>query len=537
MNQKLKNIIYISVVAITVAAGSVGCNKDRFDINRNINNPTDSTITYDLLLPASLNNTGKIIATDWAYLQNWLGYWARSGTYAPSVTEETYNVTTSFRAGIWTDFYDNLYDYQTMQNAATKNGAAFYAGIARIMKAHNYGLLVDLYNNVPYTEALKGSANSTPKYDKGLDIYKDLLRQVDTGMSLIKNAAVGTGTPNKTIATDDIMFKGDKTLWAKFGNTLKLRLLVHLMNGGILKPQEIVPGIDIPTEIAKITTEGSGFLTKDAKVNPGYTSGKPNPFYGFYVSDPSDPAPSAQNSVYYKANEYAIRYYEYNGDPRESKFYVAGTGGLKGVKYGLPSNTANAGSVLAGIGPGVSGTADSAQRVMTAVEGLFLQAEATHRGFMPGGAVQAKILTNAGITESFLMLGLTSTQAASYISNNAGYGDVDYSAPSLGAGLPGGGLATIIHQKWFALNATATFEVYSDYRRVDFNPPTVNHFVYGTISGFDPGPPISVSPSNTRTEIPVRLLYPQNEYNYNPANVNAQGTIDAFTSKVFWDLK
>ncbi len=539
MNQKLKNIIYISVVAFTAVAGSVGCNKSRFDINRNINNPTDSTITYDLILPAALSNTGRFIATDWAYLQNWLGYWARSGTYAPAVTEETYNVTTSFRAGIWTDIYDNLYDYQTMQNSANKNGGTFYEGIARVMKAHNYGILVDLYNNVPYSQALKGSGNTTPKYDKALDIYKDLLRQIDTGISLIKAADVSASSPNKGIATDDIMFKGNKVSWAKFGNTIKLRLLTHLMNGGILKPQEIVPGISIPTEIAAINTEGSGYLTAglNAEVNPGYTAGKPNPFYGFYISDPSDPSASAQNSVYYKANSYAIGYYEFNGDPREAKFYAPGSQGFRGVPYGQPSDAAFAASTLAGIGPGASRAATDAQRIMTAVESIFLQAEATHRGFLPGGAVAAKTLTNAGITESFVMLGLTATQATTYITNNGGYGDVDYSAAPLSASVPGGGLYTIISQKWFSLNSIATFEVYSDYRRVDYNPPAVNHFVYGLAVGYDAGPPISVSPSNTQTQIPVRLLYPQNEYNYNPANVNAEGTISAFTSRIFWDLR
>jgi hypothetical protein len=30
-------------------------------------------------------------------------------------------------------------------------------------------------------------------------------------------------------------------------------------------------------------------------------------------------------------------------------------------------------------------------------------------------------------------------------------------------------------------------------------------------------------------------LYPQAEYNYNAANVGAEGTVNAQTGKVFWD--
>jgi hypothetical protein len=33
---------------------------------------------------------------------------------------------------------------------------------------------------------------------------------------------------------------------------------------------------------------------------------------------------------------------------------------------------------------------------------------------------------------------------------------------------------------------------------------------------------------------PIRLLYPQSEINVNNDNVKAQGTIDLFTSKIFW---
>ena len=95
---------------------------------------------------------------------------------------------------------------------------------------------------------------------------------------------------------------------------------------------------------------------------------------------------------------------------------------------------------------------------------------------------------------------------------------------------------TIISQKWFALNGIAPFEVWSDYRRIDFSAST-NHFIYGESVGYATGPAISIYPSNTKTEIPVRLLYPQSEYLYNPANVGAQPSAGAYPfAHVFWDL-
>jgi Starch-binding associating with outer membrane len=544
---ELKSIFkYIAMIAI-VALLAVSCKKAAFDINKTPNQPTDNTIEYNVILPAALNNTGRVVALRWGWLQNYLSYWARSGTYAPNNEEETYALTSNFApsGAIWSACYDNLFDYQVMENKAKVAGADFYVGIAKIMKAHNYAMLVDIYNNVPYTQALKGSDNVTPVYDKGLDIYKDLLIQLDDAVYLIKNATNSTTGPNKNIVNDDIMFSTStatistanidalKVKWGMFANTLKLRLLVHLMNGGILSPTTTVSGINITNEIAKINANGYGYLTAgiNAELQPGYKSDKPNPFYATFYKDAAGTATA--NNVYYKANETGLTLYSDNSDPRITRFYETGTGGMVGVKYGLPPTTANAAAVLAGIGPGVYKAADKPQWVLTSAESYFLQAEAMNRGFITGG--NAKIAMENGITESFVALGLTSSQVGTYLSFNATYPDVDYNALPLTAGLAPGGLYTIISQKWLALNAIAPFEVWTDYRRVD-QSSAVKHFVYGVSGGHGVVPQISVYPGNTKTEIPVRLSYPQTEYNYNSANVVSQGTINPSTSKIFWDL-
>jgi hypothetical protein len=529
---KIKQLFYIAATVTLGLSVLSSCKKSAFNINQNPNQATDSTVSYTVILPAALHSTGTLVGTSWAFLQNWMGYWARSGTYAPSVIEETYAITNTFGNGVWNNAYDNAFDYHIMQNKAKQADAKFYEGIARIMKAHNFQVLVDAYGNVPYFQALQGAANTTPKYDKGDVIYKDLFRQIDTGIALIK---VANATQSKDIATNDIMFAGDKTLWAKFGNTLKLRMLVHLMNGGILSPQAIVPGFDIPGELAKITTEGSGFLAagQNAQVNPGYKSDKPNPFYNTFKFSVAGTATA--NSVYYKANEWGIDYYSWNGDPRRSRFYVAGPNGYVGVAYGLPPVTANAASELAGIGPALGASATAPMPIMGAFESLFLQAEARERGFITTGPTAAA-LTNAGIQESFTFVGAGS--AAAYIAGNAGYPDVDYTAAPLAAGRPGGGLFTIISQKWFALNGLNTEEVWTDWRRVNYSA-TRNTFVYGEAVDHPdgPGPALSVSPQRAAgVTIPLRLLYPQTEYNFNPSNVGAEGTITPYT-RIFWDLQ
>jgi hypothetical protein len=552
---KLKKLIYGVSLAAIIAAGS-SCNKAKFNINRNPNDPTDSSVTYDVVLPAALHASGAIVATQWGTIQNWMGFWARSGTYAPNVTEETYQITTGFGNGIWNNCYDNNYDYNIVQVKAHIAGADFYEGIARIMKALNFQTLVDVYGNVPYGQALKGSGNPTPAYDNGIDIYKDLLRQIDTGITLIKGAVVTATNPNKNIWTNDIMF-GDpvngvignvaamKLKWRKFGNTLKLRMLIHAY---------AVAGINKPNEMTIINNDGSGFLgvDQDAQVQPGYKSDKPNPFYTTYKTTTA--GAQAANNVYYRANKWGIGYYVGDGDPRINQaasskggahVYEAGSGGLVGVAYGLPPVTANASSVLAGIGPAIYKTPTSPQCILSAAESFFLQAEARQRGWITSGPT-AQALMEQGILESFKYMGIPIADApialADYLSYNGGYPDVDYTAGPISAGNAGGGIATILSQKWFALNGINTLEVWSDYRRVPFSEvatmagASTTHFTYGTAGGYTPGPTISVAPQNTSTVIPVRYMYPQTEYNYNAANVGAQGVINPFSSRVFWDL-
>jgi hypothetical protein len=530
---KLNKIIYGTAMAAMLLVASTGCRKSQFNINQNVNSVTDSTVTYDVVLPAALHATGGIVGTAWGTIQNWMGYWARSGTYAPNVTEETYDLTTNFGTGIWNSCYDNNYDYQIVQNKAGGAGATFYEGIARIMKAHNFMILVDVYGNIPYSQAMKGGGNPTPGYDQGINVYKDLFRQLDTAISLIKNAVVSTTNANKGIATNDIIFQGNKGKWVRFANTLKLRMMIHAY---------AVAGINKAAEMAIITAEGSGFLGigEDVQIQPGYVADKPNPFYNVYKI--SVAGAQTANNIYYRANKWGIDYYKYNGDPRTSRFYEAGANGLVGVAYGLPPITDNAAANLAGIGPGLYKTNTSPQAIMTAAESYFLQAEARQRGFITTGSSVAT-LTNTGIAESFRYIG--AGDPSTYLANNAGYSDVDINAvansPVNPAGTqPVGGLFTIISQKWFALNGINTLEVWTDYRRMAYNEvvtasPVNDRFVYGAGIGYDPGPPISVSPQNTSTKIPVRYLYPQSEYNYNPTNVAAQGTIDRYT-KIFWDL-
>ena len=82
----LKQTILLTALAATTFSS---CKKDDFAINTNPSAVTTSTVDYKSVLPASLSASAAAQATQWKFLQSWLGYWARSGSYQSIVDEET----------------------------------------------------------------------------------------------------------------------------------------------------------------------------------------------------------------------------------------------------------------------------------------------------------------------------------------------------------------------------------------------------------------------------------------------------------------
>ncbi len=536
---KYNKIVY--TVLIAGLLGASGCSKEKFGINANPDDVTEASVTPNLILPAAQQATAHHIAVDYWWLSWWMGHGARSGSYQSLNEEETYKFTQSYHNELWNNLYANANNYNIMAQKANQLGAGTYEAIGRIMRSMNFQMLVDIYNNIPYSEALQKTDKPLPKYDKGADVYKGIFDDLDAAVALLRDANATDPAKNPDIAKVDFVFGGNVTRWSQFANTLRLRMLVHLHNGGLYGPQSVVPGFDIADQVSKIYATSSGgdavvnpgeeFLMagQDAHFQPGFSAAKPQPYYRAYHTNE---AGSGSQRDHLRASEYAIDYYKYDGDPRIDRFYVSPTGtttGQKGIPFGTPSGAGvPQGSDLSTVrGPGYFPQGASSRAwILTSFESLFIQAEARERGILTSGPSASDLLT-AAVRQSFIWLGLTSAQADTYMAANAGYPDVDYFAGSIVAGQPGGGLFTILQQKWFAMNNINELEIWTDWRRTDV--------IYGLPATYDPGPPLSVDPG-AASSIPKRLLYPNSEYSYNAANVAAEGTINVFTNKIFWDL-
>jgi hypothetical protein len=487
-----KAIIGVLAVGLVSLAG---CSKEYFDINNNPNQVTAAT--PELVLPSALASTGSYVTTNFFFLNLWMGYWNWSGNYSINLSDKNYQFTNSYNQGIWSTGYAVLKNYDYIDKQAATLQQPLVQAMGKVMKALHYQYLVDTYGDVPYSQALQGTSAILPAYDKGQVVYDSLFMQLDMALALFKK---GDGTFNP--GPNDILFGGDISKWQKFANTLKLRMLLR-------QSEKADRASFIQAQLATIKASGYGFLGagESASVNPGYvnSSGQQNPFYGSFYQ--VNTQPTGINNQY-KANGYAIAFYKNTKDARLGSFYTpvpATTDKFNGTLFGTTDVQVN--SLVSSIGPGVLKGVDQSSPVLPSHMSLFMQAEAAQRGWIAGSA---KDFYQQAITESFINLGRTAAEAMAYYSQ-AGVNNVNFDASD-------NKIEAIIRQKWASENSLNPFESWSDYRRL----------------GLPSDVPISLEPSVTVRQIPVRLFYPQTEYSFNTTNVNAQGTINQFTSKIFW---
>jgi len=518
---KRKILSYFCAAGMLIA--TFACSDSYLDINTNPNQGTSSTA--ELTLTNALNVTAARLSPN-EIGAFWVGQWSPSGSVSGFTSEKTYDIQTNFRTTIWSDPYNNLQDYKYVEETALSQGKVAIAGIARVMKAYNYQIIVDAYNNAPYSDALKGTLSIRPLYDDAKAIYDSLIRDVNVGIDYLKAPITAE---NASPGSADIYFAGDNAKWIKFANTLKLRMLIRISN--VSSMQSLVT-----SEFAKLGSSNTAFLdsAENVKSNPGYlkTASKENPFYENYGYTSGDAR--SGNHDFYVWSENFIQFLQTTKDSVRIKLltYPVGTGAAKkllGVPFGEGNDTYLY-SKVSGFGPAFLPTdADVKssnlykrdQIIMTAAESFFLQAEAVQRNLMTSN-LSARQLYEKGVAQSFYLLASqadTTTLKKSWPSNLSLKKELktylSSSVPNVDWNASTNKVEAIITQKWVALANYGGFEAWTEYRRTGI-------------------PEVPLSTRAQGNAQPVRLLYPLSEYSNNAENATAQGTINQFSSKIFW---
>lgn len=576
--KKMKNKIILMALSATLF-GSISCN-DFLDTNIDPDRADANLLTPNYIFPGAVTGGSTFSATAGSYVQaRILNAFASvqmnslaGNSYAfgtPFVDDYTPNITSGYNASIWDAMFRQITNFQTIIDYNDPSGQyAKYKAMSMIMKAYHVQILTDLYGDMPYTEAFKRELNLSPKYDKGEDIYKASIADLESAVQLI-NSGAGTSP-----AGVDVVFGGTMTNWVAFANTIKLRYLIRMSN---------VTGEMATYRDQKLATlAGATFSASDVTMNPGYSSGsdtKQNPWTNYWVVLSSGARPTQGNQGYnlYTASEHislALNgnkryiptsattsveykdprdvYQKFNGikDGRRGRLFtlITPAGGIvdsatvEGVRQGatpgqpgaeagrtattvsrfglgliLGNNTA-----ITSTAPAAITAAASAKSVvlLSKAETEFLLAEAALR--YPAVFAGAQAHFEAGITASYNYLGANvnvvtdaTTTPPTIKTAAAIYIDKVNTRAKLGwTGSNENKLEAIMTQKWIALTGINPEQSFFDYTRTGYPVTPLPTIATGTVK-------------------PNRLIYPTSEYASNANNVPNMTAADVFTKNKF----
>ncbi|MBK8700356.1 MAG: SusD/RagB family nutrient-binding outer membrane lipoprotein [Saprospiraceae bacterium] len=124
---------------------------------------------------------------------------------------------------LWSNAYQSvIVQSEELLKAVSGKKLDHHEGAVKVIKAFTYMTLVDLFGNVPYTEAVAGtSGNFNPVIDNGKDIYEKCITLLDEAIVSLGN------TPVQKI-TRDIYYGGDAIKWAALARTLKLKAYMNM---------------------------------------------------------------------------------------------------------------------------------------------------------------------------------------------------------------------------------------------------------------------------------------------------------------------
>jgi len=299
--------------------------------------------------------------------------------------------------GVWTSFYTYMSDIQDIYNLADKLNEKNYKAIALTYKCWAYSILTDLYGDIPYSQATKGTNGVfQTAFDKQKDIYTQIFKDLDSantwyddnkaltfGGDLLYNANVLTGTKNLGIQK-----------WKKFTNSLKLRLLLRNIkrDGELNITQSINTILADATKYPVFTANADEAIFRYPGTVPYY-----NPYYN-------------ARQVDWRDGNYFTTFFlgkmNADSDPRRAIWAttvtVGGNAVYQGIQSGYPTTLEYVVGQNSSYADGLK-TLPQLGVIMTYAELEFMKAELALKGFATGKTPKQHY--ENGITASMIQWG------------------------------------------------------------------------------------------------------------------------------------
>lgn len=473
----MKKILFL----LCIAAFLVSCKKSLSDVNVNPNAPEQSDPQF--LLSNVLYQFAKNNAEEAWKNGNLLAQLTSNIEFFPI---DRYDVGSNTE--LWNANYRLLNDVYTIENSPLTNKA--YKGAALVLRSLIASQLTDLWNNVPYSQAIKGASAGifAPEFDKQSDIYTSA-----NGIIANLDSAVQRFTGTTDALTGDILYKGDLSKWIKIANSLKVRYLVRISKK-----------MNVSAQLQALVNANMLFTSNSDNAVIPFLSSAPNQWFlinerdGRYtdvrMSKTAEnilvPLNDARAAVYFKPTILSVS---------------SGVPAFKGLPNGLSKQSQNAynfndisliGKLFRDDPSGVNAP------IMTYAELRFLLAEAALKGYITGSA------------SAYYQQGVNASHAYYNVTVPAGY--LSSSAVALNGT---DDLKKIMTQKWIS-NFLNGYEAWIDVRRTGF-------------------PVLPIPKDNLNADkFPVRFRYPATEQAANKTNydkaVQSIGA-DNYDSKGWWE--
>lgn len=533
------NILKKSILAAAAVSISA-CTANYLEINSNPYEVSRDQMEADGYgLSAALNGmAGVVISTERntaQFTDNLLGctqggYFGDTGSWATTISQ--FDATDDWTGVLLASdqviplFYSNYTELKRITDDPVP------LAIADVLKVAVMHRVADTYGPIPYTQIGADGQIAVP-YDSEQTVYETMIRELgDAATTLYEYSS------SSLPATADYVYGGNVAKWARFANSLRMRLAMRIINvDRDFATEAIKAAVDTENGAGVFVDNGDNatFAVFATYGNPMYSSAWYNPaqISGHQCLTGGESHASADITSYMNA---------YN-DPRRPAYFIDSEWPGQqycGVRRGIQRPAINeAGHKYSGI----NFTAQSPLVWMNAAEVSFLkaEAEAVYGIDIPGGT--AKDFYEKGISLSFQQYGVTG--AESYISSNVQNVTVSYTDPWTEnnentrvepvSGVPGvmwqdddKVQQRIITQKWIA-NWIIGHEAWSDYRRTGY-PVLFPASPEGNRSG-------GVVDSSRGAR---RMPYPQAEYTNNPYMSDAVSMLrgqDTMGTDLWWAKK
>ena len=211
---KFKFLIFTSFLVFA-------CSDSLEFINIDPNNPTDVPLNF--LLPeaqssAAFNEGNGANRAAGILLQQFFGVDAQQLAYNSYLfTEDLLN--NYWRTGLYAG---PLRSCQVIIDKAAEDDRPYYAGVAKIIMAKEFGIATSFLGDIPFSESLQGTDILQPAYDSQELVYngvQDLLSQAISEL--------GSLTGDGGYFGGDIIFDGDAAAWIKVAHAFKARFYLH----------------------------------------------------------------------------------------------------------------------------------------------------------------------------------------------------------------------------------------------------------------------------------------------------------------------